>query len=169
MHSSYPEEITDKTQVLTIQVLIGGLLLSAWFYAIIIIASTIFDAVELGSAEDAAPAQLYTFLTFFTLIVTAVAIPVSSKLFRSNLNQLKESGDVMTQIRTAYVLRFAVLEGAALLGLTILFLAAISHQNYENSLIWLNIFPFMWLILASISQFPTAERIKQVYTEFSTY
>ncbi len=167
MRSSYPEEITDKTQILAIQILIGGLVLSAVFYAVIVLVFMMPGVVQNVSEADSSSALNYTYLTFFTIVLTVVVIPLSYKLFNSNLSKISESGEAIVQIRTAYVLKFAAIEGVALLGLTIMILAATDLQIDENPLIWLNALPFLWLLLTSITQFPTAERIKQLYTEYS--
>ncbi|MCH8556312.1 MAG: hypothetical protein LAT84_00760 [Balneolia bacterium] len=167
MSDGYPEEFNDKTQVLAIQILVAGLVVSAVFFAIIVIVFTIPGVVQ--HPESGEGGINFTILTAITLFATITAVPVSNMLFVNNLKQLKDTPMPLVQLRTAYVVRFALLEGVALLGLVFILLAAVGDQVQENMMIWLNAVPFIWMLIVFATNFPSLERLKSLYKEYTAF
>ena len=167
MSDNINEVFIDRTQVLAIQVLVAGLVVSALFFAIIVIVFTLPGVVQVQHADSGRGGTNITILTGITLLATATAIPVSNMLFMNNLNQLKDTSVPLVQLRTAYVVRFAILEGAALIGLFIILLAAVGDQLIGNYMIWLNAIPFLWMMLVFITNYPSLERLKSLYNQYT--
>lgn len=167
MSDNINEVFSDRTQVLAIQVLVAGLVVSALFFAIIVIVFTLPGVVQVQHADSGIGGTNITILTGITLLSTATAIPVSNMLFMNNLNQLKDTSVPLVQLRTAYVVRFAILEGAALIGLFIILLAAVGDQVIGNYMIWLNAIPFLWMMLVFITNYPSLERLKSLYNQYT--
>lgn len=66
-------------------------------------------------------------------------------------------------IRTADILRLALLEGSAFLGLTTLTIAIAGRQLNSVPLYWINIAPAVVLLLYVARTFPTRERLEEIF------
>ncbi len=69
-------------------------------------------------------------------------------------------------IRNAFILRFAMLEGAALFGVAVCLIAATTGTSDTVPEYWLNAFPLLMLILYSAVTFPTEDRILVVFEQY---
>jgi hypothetical protein len=63
------------------------------------------------------------------------------------------------QHRLIMIIRMAILEGGALMGLTVLILAVMSRVLVEEPLLWLGAIPLAVHVLVGVLTFPTQESV----------
>lgn len=68
-------------------------------------------------------------------------------------------------LRTAEIVRLAMLEAVALFGLVVLLLAALQGVLQAEPVYWLNLLSTLFLLLFVALNFPTAERLEKVFRE----
>lgn len=75
---------------------------------------------------------------------------------------VKEAIQVVT---THYIIKFAMLEGAALLGLVTLILSVLNSSLHYNDIYWLAIVPMLVMNSIFILTFPNKERVVQLISD----
>jgi hypothetical protein len=138
-----------------------------------------------GRQQPANPGLLdmLTTFTIANLIAFVVFAGIGNLLYRSRLRPARlqsefegESPDrrgnlvggalvdkVIGIIRSAMILRTALLEAAAFLGLMVLMFAATEGVLLSTQWLWLNLIPVAGLCIFVASTFPTAGRLQHIY------
>ena len=126
---------------------------------------------------DESDTVLNDYLVLGSLVLTAVMIVVSrivsnnvfnkdSEAMTSFLNEraspVKGAIQVVT---TSYIIKFAMLEGAALFGLVSLMLSVLNDAIDYNGFYWLSIIPMLVMNIIFILTFPTRERVIQIIND----
>jgi hypothetical protein len=68
-------------------------------------------------------------------------------------------------LRGPYIMRLALFEGPALLGVVICFLAVESGEMHEEPWIWANLSSGLVLAMFSLATYPTCERLLAMYRQ----
>lgn len=129
-------------------------------------------AAELASkAELVRTLSLVHALMFLSLLPLALLLPRASVargvqgLREQELPAPLAAQRALHLVRTASILRLALLEGAALFGVVVCLLAALDGLSSRQPLVWLNLGSTAVLLVASALCFPTRERLEALYRE----
>jgi hypothetical protein len=85
-----------------------------------------------------------------------------TSFFNERASPVKEAIQVVT---TYYIIKFALLEGAALFGLVSLMLSILNDAIDYNDIYWLSIIPMLVMNFIFILTFPTKERVIQLIND----
>jgi F0F1-type ATP synthase membrane subunit c/vacuolar-type H+-ATPase subunit K len=66
-------------------------------------------------------------------------------------------------MRTAMIIRLALLEGPVLFGLVALFMAAVNGVLYHKGIYWANLASYIYLVYFILTDFPTPEKLLEVF------
>lgn len=128
----------------------GGLTLMAglivWFYM-----------GSAGKAPQAAQVQAVNTLTIAAMVMAASAIVASEILWRLLLR--RASGEPAARVQTAFIVRLACREGAALLGMTAAYIAARGGVLRAYPAYWVNMAPYALFLSFLALHWPSAERL----------
>ena len=86
----------------------------------------------------------------------------NSKVVANNLSTAEKC---LATIRTASIIRLAMLEGSALLGLVVTLLAVQSGAGNQAPMYFLNALTTLPLFITIVIIFPTADRLEQIFQE----
>ena len=151
-------------EVLTLQIiyasLAGGIVL---FTAVVLFLS--LTAAQGGPATDPA---LVRILTGVELAITVPLIYVSSLVFRTRLESAARDDRVPNAslpavLRSALILRVAILEGGAMFGLVVCLIAVTSGVMQTNPAYWINLIGVLAMLTVVSQGFPTRDRLVEIY------
>ncbi len=102
--------------------------------------------------------------TGFFLVALPTSQSIYGSLFRKKLDLQSSSGEmdvdrVMGKIRTAFIVRGAILEAAAFLGLSACLLAIYTGWLQQQPLYWVNFLPAATFVAFTAATVPSRERI----------
>jgi hypothetical protein len=144
-----PEEIAAHLRVILFAMAAGLCLLAAMI--------VFFYARSAGVVPDAAHVRLDNTITMVAMAFAAATIVVSEAVWRGVLRGAK--GPLAQRVETAFLVRAALREGAALLGLVAALLCALSGVLRLYPAYWANFAPFgLFLVFAKL-HWPTAENL----------
>lgn len=154
------ESLVDPHDVLNLAVFQGALMLGLLIFLVVIIVvipgpegappEGVFQSIEMMSAVHA----------FMTLGCVAAAAIVP-KLVLANAVKA-EGGELgFGDLRNAQLIRVSLLEGAALFGLVIIFMAKHGGVLQEQPLIWANALSTAVMLVVGLMTFPTRSRIER--------
>lgn len=113
-------------------------------------------------------------LNMLVYVLIAICAGMYSAAFKlpdiqisKSLEALKNSSDESTSLadkllglhRTYSILRYAMLEGTALIGLVILIISITTGEIYENQMYWLTALPALIFVSFIAYSFPTKEKV----------
>ncbi len=109
-------------------------------------------------------------LSYVHIILAIMIVPASSYLYRRLLHtpghqQRPKQAGFWNRYRNASIIRLVMLEGLALYGLTICFIAITSGILSVFPVYWLNIASALFFELVIFREFPTKEKIETLLRE----
>lgn len=144
----------------TIQIICAALNLGVLlFLTVILILSFTLEPIK----EQGALHGTILIITGIALLGSILLYPFSVTLFNKKLQSSKSPESFEQNLVTAYALRFAILEAVAFLGLIALLLAVLDGTLFENLFYWINLLPLFFMLLVTITNFPTRSYIGQLY------
>ena len=93
-----------------------------------------------------------------TAMILALALIVASEFVWRTL--IKAEGSLDSRVRTAFIVRLSMREGAALLGLAVAFLAARSGVLRLYPAYWANLAPFGLFLIFLYAHWPTPQKLE---------
>lgn len=156
---SEPETIPDQVSK-TLRIISGAMAwglvmmagLVAWSYAN---AATVTAEIERVRSINT--------LTTIGMIAALGAIALSEALWRSTVrNQWGHGGKqfpLSGRVQSGFIIRLALREGAALLGLTVCYVAALNGVLRVYPAYWVNLAPFVLFLGFLAAHWPTAKRL----------
>ncbi len=101
----------------------------------------------------------------FFIVAIFVAQQIFNRLLRSDELSVRTGEQVVQLIRTSYIIRAAVIEGAAFFGLATLLVAAQAGLLNTRPILWLNVSSAVYQILFILLNLPTAEKQEALFEE----
>jgi hypothetical protein len=156
----------DKNTLLGMRIIslsfVGGVVM---FLAITVLFYFMEKPETLNEVALTSIASTLTIVTFAYLIV---AIPLSVLLFKKTLKTHKRDNPTVLigNIRSAMLVRLAILEGGALLALVTILLAVMDGYIYASPIVWINLVPVAYFALHVFANFPTVDRIAGIYSSY---
>lgn len=147
------DERTPRTlQVIATSMALGVLVLSA-----------VALYFRLGSAEPPAPADVKLINAFTTAVMAwcAGAIVFSESLWKRQLRAATNPAHAPAIVRTAFIVRLALREGAALLGLVACMLAAMKGVLKPYPAYWVNAAPAVLFLFFLAANWPSREGLRR--------
>lgn len=157
------EKAVDNDAVKGMQLIFG-----AFTAGMVIFLLTTLLLYFTGAGPDPEKAALesvaYT-LTLVVLFFTVSTIPLSGILFSKilKLNNPTNARSIVDNIRSAMLVRIALFEGAALFGITTLFIGITDGYIQNSAALWLNLVPVAYFLLHVVTNFPTKDRVIEIY------
>ena len=121
-----------------------------------------------------ADTELNDIMLIVALSITAIMI-IASQIIPNNVfkkfkvTSKSTEGSIVNKslglITTHYIIKFALLEGAALFGLVTLILSVFNSAIRYNDIYWLAIIPMLVMNFIFILSFPTKERVIQLIND----
>jgi hypothetical protein len=163
----------DDTQILGMRIIAFSFLMGVLFlvaFALYMFITTTPDPAVSGGFESGAGNEdtgLALTMTIVSLAYFIAAIPLSGFLFRRMLKpgSSREPIVIIGNIRSAQLVRLAVLDGAALLGAVSVLVAAIEFQLHGSTILWSGLLPVAYFMLHVLTNIPSKEQVLAIYTE----
>ncbi len=153
--TQFPDE-----QLRTIQIICGALNLGLiLFLGVIFTLSILQEPI----ADSGFNYDIILIVTAIAVLGSILAYPLSVTLFNNKLRSSTSAESFQKNLMMAYILRLAVLEGAAFVGLTALLLAVLDSSLFDHLFYWVNLLPLFVMILVTVTNFPTRDYIRQLY------
>ncbi len=170
------EQTISKKDILVLQIIYLALGLGVLIFLTLTLFMNSLDLQE----QQMADTGFLNILTMVHFLFALIFIPLSGKVFESffsenwwskifsrqlkpQLAKITDIGQkIMLILRTAYILRLAMLEFVAFFGIMVCFLGVISGTLAEYPIYWINLFSaafflgFIWL------NFPTREKVLDI-------
>ena len=122
--------------------------------------------VNEGPDPVAADLSFIQIMTLVALLLTVSLLPLSGVV----ANRILRGGgppatahEAVGRIRTALILRAALLEGAALFGLVVFLLAGLRGVLQQEPIYWANLFPWILFVGFVALTFPTRDRLETLF------
>ena len=144
-----PEEIASGLRRILLAMAAGLCLLAAVI--------GFFYARSAGLVPDAASVRAENVMTMVAMAVAAATIVASEAVWRGVLRGGR--GALARRVQTAFLLRAAMREGAALFGLAVALLCAQSGVLRLYPAYWANFAPFGLFVVFARLHWPTAENL----------
>lgn len=110
-----------------------------------------------------------TTMTAVAGMMTVVAVTASrtivDKIFASARTAPVTAEQAIGLIRTAMIIRLALLEGSSFFGLVILVIAATNGVLFTVSWLAADLLPLLVLVTTAVFTFPTADRLERIFEE----
>lgn len=170
------ENTISKKETLSLQIIH----LALGFGMLIFLALTLFmNSLELPE-QQIADTGFLNILTLVHFLFALVFIPLSGKVFESffsenwwskifsrqlkpQLAKINNTGQkVMLILRSAYILRLAMLEFVAFFGIMVCFLGVMSGILVEYPIYWINLFSAAYFLGFIWINFPTREKVLEI-------
>ena len=170
------EQTISKKDILVLQIIHLGLGLGV----LIFLALTVFmNSLDLQE-QQMADTGFLNILTLLHFLFAIIFIPLSGKVFESFFSenwwskifsrqlkpQLAKTSDtgqkVMIILRTAYILRLAMLEFVAFFGIMVCFLGVISGTLSDYPIYWINLFSAIFFLGFIWINFPRREKVLEI-------
>lgn len=161
------EAFSDALQdqdIRTIQIIHIALAMGVLLFTVVVF--VLFLTVS--SESEPAGSELIWLLTILQLVVAGSIYFVARIVFKRQLAAVAASGTkdslgYVGSIRTAMIVRLALLEGAALYGLVVCMLAVLNGAMNANPVYWINLAGVVAMLLFVSWNFPTRESIVEIY------
>jgi hypothetical protein len=167
----------DDTQILGMRIIalsfLGGVLFLVAFALYMYSTNTLDPAItdgfsNQGTSEGAVEgASTALVMTIVALGYFVVAIPLSGFLFRKMLKpgSSREPIVIVGHIRSAQLIRLAVLDGAALLGAVAVFVAAVEGDLHGSRILWSGLLPVAYFMLHVFTNLPSRDQVVGIYAD----
>jgi F0F1-type ATP synthase membrane subunit c/vacuolar-type H+-ATPase subunit K len=139
---------------------------AASFAGIIIFIYTTSAVSAAGTQND----STVGLLTKVHLGIAAVFFPLAMCLFsmiiknKLNKNPEMDAMEFLISVRTASIIRLAIMESAAFFGLVVCLMAVSDNIMRENPFYWINAVPAVFLIGFILLNIPDSDRIGRIYS-----
>ena len=166
-----PETATRNMRIITLA-LAGGVLLFACIVVFLSMTTADPNALGTGFTPDPAPetnsmlpmlswVHLFAFVAavFFAVVVGGMIESKQFDTFKSKMDSPESAA--YSAIQAGHIVKLAVLEGAALLGVVVCLLAAVSGQLREQPFYWINLTSAGLFILYALATLPTKEQVAE--------
>ena len=120
--------------------------LIAWFY---------FKAAELAPASE--HVRAVNSLTTIAMLVAVSCIVASEIVWRQVLK--KSTGALSDRVRTAFIVRLALREGAGLVGMVVAYIAALNGVLRAYPAYWVNLAPYGLFLGFLATHWPTSGKL----------
>ena len=150
-----PDEVRGL-QVLTLAMVAGALLL----LMVTVVLHATSPAGELAAGED--DLSLFLILSGVNAVLFASAWTLGFGIYRfltRDLARAASAYELWSRLRSAAILRLALLEGSALFGVAVCLLGVVQGAATGRPWIWANAAPAVLFSVLTILTFPTAERL----------
>lgn len=150
-------------EVRTLQIIYAALALGA---VMIFLAFTLVILLTGAPQPAAADVSFIQVMTLVALLLTVSLLPLSGVI----ANRVLRGGgppatpdEAVSRIRTALILRAALLEGPALFGLVVYMLAGLRGVLQQEAIYWANLFPWILFVGFVALTFPTRDRLESLF------
>lgn len=165
--SKFREALTDP-QMRPLQFIYVGLGVTTFFFALIIV---FVSSLQIPSTEnaDGTDSGLILALTIVHFAIALGSFFVAPMLFKrqlANASSAATNGNAdgcFAAIRTAMIVRVAIVEASAQLGIVVCFIAATNGVLAQNPSYWINLLTTLLLLAFLIITFPTRKKIENVF------
>jgi hypothetical protein len=96
-------------------------------------------------------------------VVLGSVVMLETRVREAALERAVTAEDGVAALQRLSILRLALLEGAALFGVAVLFLGALSGRLEGLPLLWWNAVPFLALLGVALGTFPSRERFLRAF------
>jgi len=156
------QRVLTPENIRIFQVIFAAIGSGVLLFAVVVIFLGMMSTAEAAAAD----LSLVRTLTFVHVLLLLMVIPAGRLLYARMLAQDGPpitANQCMTRIRTAEIVRLALLEGVALLGLVVCLIGGLNGVLAAHPLYWLNIISSI-VLLAFVSQnLPNADRLNQTF------
>ncbi len=144
-----PREAAHLLQIIA-SAMGGGLILMAG----LVVWSYVNAAAKVPAASEV---KAVNTLTTVMMILALISIVASEYFWRIALR--RTPGALAARVQAAYIVRLACREGAALLGMTVAYIAALNGVLRAYPAYWVNLAPFALFLVFLSAHFPSAEKL----------
>lgn len=128
----------------------GGLTMMAGF---------VFWSYFNAAAKVPTPNEVKSINTLTTVMMVAALLAIIASEFIWRFILRKAAGPFSARVATAYIVRLACREGAALPGMMVAYIAAHNGVLSAYPAYWVNLAPFMLFLIFLATHWPSAERL----------
>ncbi len=169
-----PEELPlEQTDLKALMILVLGLCSGP---VLMVVPAVLLSAQRTGpppSEEQLALVQTLSAVHAFVALggFTASLVVFKAAFFGkrpelpSSANAQAIADEGLTAVRSATILRFALMEAPAMLGMAVCLIAATSGVLAQQPLVWLNALSALLLIAFALVNFPTESRVRGLIAE----
>ncbi|MBL1215485.1 MAG: hypothetical protein HND52_19115 [Ignavibacteriae bacterium] len=168
------EEITNE-DLRNLKIIISALNIGVLlFFAVCLFLYFSGDQQEIPKPVDIELIDTLLMLSLgLTVLMIIVSRVVPDQILRNNSKMLLADrideysivNKLLGVATTHYIIKFAMLEGAALFGLVTLILSVLNNSIHYNSVYWLAILPMLVMNFIFILTFPSKERVIQLISD----
>lgn len=160
-------EALDESTVRGMQIMQLALTVGVVLFTAFTVGRSIFSPQSAVSGTGPPDAGLLRTLSTANVALLVGAVVFGHLLFRARISSgATDVAAAVAALRAAILLRLALLEGAALFGVAICFLATTSGPPADPA-IWLNLVSPAAFVLFSAATFPTRERLASILADGS--
>ncbi len=140
------------------------------FSAIAVVLHTIMEVAQPEPGSDGMLRNLTIASTVFFLVALPTSKLIYESFFRKKLDSQSPSGEmgvdeVMGKIRTAFIVRSAILEAAAFLGLIACLIAIFTGWLQQQPLYWVNLLPAAAFVAFTAATVPSRDRLERIFVD----
>ncbi|GIV61884.1 MAG: hypothetical protein KatS3mg044_0750 [Rhodothermaceae bacterium] len=155
--------VLTPANVRTLQVIESALAAGVTLFAVVIFFLYLTRSAVPG---DAADVQLIRMLTYGHLLVAVGVYTVVGRVYAMMLGGTgapATAEEAWNRLRTAGIVRLALLEGVALFGLVVCLLAVIAGVMARHPGYWINLISAVGMVGFVALHFPTTDRLEQTF------
>lgn len=173
--ADFQHSLTTAT-VRTFQIIQGAIMAGTSFFFIVVI----FMYITGSPGSEISPNELKSMNDFSLIhaVFFVISFPVSKFLYnrmffedkvKSLMATVKDDSPVSIAegytgvIRTALIVRMAVLEGAVYFGMVVCFMGVTGNVMYHYQYYWLNALSYAVFMYIMFKEFPSKERIVEIF------
>jgi len=150
---SYPSP--SEQDVRSIQIVCAALASGVILFVFVVLAA--YFVIPAG--ELPRDVQFYWLLTSVQLVMSGSLLVLSSAVFNRLLDRIRDAPDqAFSLLRSALIVRLAMLEAGALYGIVVCLLAVLDGTMKEHPVFWINLAGAVGMLLFLSWSFPTKER-----------
>ncbi len=147
-----------------LKIIYGAMTIGAVVFGLIVF---LVCAVSSGSGSDptAANVSAVKMLSLFVAATSVFTYLNAAMIFKKIVSSVKpgdQSDATFQKIRNAYIIRMAMLEGEAFLGLAVCLVAGVTGVLRSYPIYGLVSMPFIILVVFAVRTFPNQERISRI-------
>jgi len=157
-------QLESSKDLLGLQILTGACAMGALLFLAMTLALSASGIEEAPRDEDLV---LFPILSGVNAVMFASCFTLGFLFYRlgtRSLGRAASAAELFATLRGAAILRLALLEGSALLGVVVCFLGVLQGAVAKQPLIWANAAPAVIFILFTLATFPTRERVIELFS-----
>lgn len=131
------------------------------FGVLVMLGLTLYFRAVAADAPDPAQVRFINAFTMAVMVWCAGAIFFSEFIWRRNLRAVENPAHVSGMVQTAYIVRLALREGAALLGMIVCLLAAMKGVLKAYPAYWVNAAPAALFLFFLAVNWPSREGLRR--------